>query len=131
MNGELFTEYLRHLRERVPMENRLFLICDVHASHRTPAVKELADELNIELIYIPPGATDLLQPLDRKVFGALKSEARRLFRLLAAKNPELKLCKKNTTQTMCDAWNALSAATIASAWEIYSGEEKWEEMEEE
>jgi hypothetical protein len=52
----------------------------MHVSHRTNNVKQLAQFLDIELHYISGGATDKLQPLDRTIFGALKSRARRLFR---------------------------------------------------
>jgi hypothetical protein len=126
MNGDIFCDYLRHLREQTSIENRLFLICDVHASHRTPAVKALAEELNIQLIYIPAGATDELQPLDLKVFGSLKSEARRLFRQLAADNPDLKLNRQNGSEMMFAAWEALNEDTLEAAWALYRDEEEWD-----
>jgi hypothetical protein len=80
MSHQIFGDDLPHLRAQMPNGDRILLVCDVPASHRTQNVKELAAELNIELFYIPSGATDTLRPLDRKIFGAPKSEARRLFR---------------------------------------------------
>ena len=41
--------------------------------------KEKARALDIELVFVPPGCTDIVQPLDIKVFGALKSYARMLW----------------------------------------------------
>jgi hypothetical protein len=102
------------------------LILDVHPSHRTEEVKREARSLNIQLIYVPPGATDDMQPLDRKVFGALKSEARRLFRQSAADNPALKICRKQAAQTMLQAWALLTDDTLEAAWDIYETGDPWQ-----
>jgi hypothetical protein len=126
MKGDIFCEYLRHLREYESSPRRLFLILDVHPSHRTEKVKMEAQRLNIQLIYVPPGATDEMQPLDRKVFGALKSEARRLFRQAAADNPTLKISRRNAAIFMCEAWAQLGDATLLAAWNIYQADEVWE-----
>jgi hypothetical protein len=99
MKGDVFCEYLRHVREYEPSGRRLVLILDAHPSHCTGSVKREARSLNIRLIYIPPGATDEMQPLDRKVFGALKSEARRLFRQSAAENPASENLQKEGGRT--------------------------------
>jgi hypothetical protein len=40
------------------------LICDLYSSHRAASVKRLAQDLIIEIHYIPAGATDVFQPLD-------------------------------------------------------------------
>ena len=48
--------------------------------HRDAEIKVLANELNIQLHFIPAGMTEKLEPLDRNCFGALKVTARRLFR---------------------------------------------------
>jgi hypothetical protein len=128
MNHQIFGDYLRHLRAQMPNGDHIFLVCDVHASHRIQDVKELAAELNIELLDIPPGATDTLQPLDRKVFGVLKSETRRLFRQHASGNPELKRRKSDAVQDVLEAWNGLSDAILHSAWLLYEedGADDWE-----
>jgi archaellum biogenesis protein FlaJ (TadC family) len=54
---------------------------DSYSVHRTDEDKEYARSLGIILLCVPPGMTDALQPLDRSVFGAVKQEARRLWRL--------------------------------------------------
>jgi hypothetical protein len=110
MRGNIFCQYLDHLREQEPSGNRLFLVLDVHPSHRTQAVKTLSRQHNIKLIFVPRGATDDLQPLGRKVFGALKGDARRLFRQSASGNPELKINRRHAAQTICQAWANLSVA---------------------
>jgi hypothetical protein len=39
-------------------------------------VKERAQELGIELVFIPAGMTSEYQPLDHRIFGSLKARTR-------------------------------------------------------
>jgi hypothetical protein len=87
----------------------------------------LAAELNIELVYIPPGATDKRQPLDRMVCGALKSEARRLFRWHASRNPKLNRHKQDAVRDMIEAWEGFSDATLNAVWQLYREDDDWGE----
>ena len=80
VNEEAFSFYLMKLREHVGHDETLHLIMDLYPAHMKPEIKELAVSLNIKLYIIPAGATDLYQPLDRRVFGAMKAKARRLFK---------------------------------------------------
>jgi hypothetical protein len=127
MKSHLFCDYLRHIRSERPGDQQIYLICDLHASHRTPEVKKIAGDLHITLLHIPVGATDELQPLDTVVFGVLKSVARHLFRIRIADNPGLKRSKRDAITDMIAAWNALSTETLEAAWNLYQNEEEWEE----
>jgi hypothetical protein len=89
-------------------------------------VKFIARSLNIGLHDIAAGMTDAMQPLDRSVFGALKTHARRLFRRRVRDNPMLHCTKLDTAQEMVSAWELVSATTLAVGWEIYEGE-SWED----
>jgi hypothetical protein len=129
MNGDIFCEYLQRIRDQVPNGEQIFLICDIHASHRASCVKSLAATLNITLLYIPAGRTDQLQPLDRVVFGALKSEARRLFRRRTSHDPELKRSKRDAIADLVAAWDMLTPATLEAAWQLYENEDEWAEIE--
>ena len=55
---------------------QIFLICDSDAVHHSPIAKEVAECLHIELVQIPKGDTDELQPLDRRILRALKARGR-------------------------------------------------------
>ena len=66
-------EYLDKVADKV--KGPCCLIMDTCAAHRMESVKEKARALDIELVFVPPSCTDLVQPLDIKVFGALKSYA--------------------------------------------------------
>jgi hypothetical protein len=53
---------------------------DTYSAHRSAEVREMARLWGIDLVFIPPGCTDQLQPLDRRVFGVLKAYARQIWR---------------------------------------------------
>ena len=112
--SESFQLYLMHLRELF-FDDPLDLILDVHSSHRTEAVKTLAQSLGISLHYIPAGATDALQPLDRRVFGALKSSARRLFR----ERKEVDRTLAVVCEDLRIAWENLGSDVLEEAWDCY------------
>jgi hypothetical protein len=82
--------------------------------------------LNIEIHYVPAGATDLLQPLDRLVFGILKSPARRLFRARVSDDPFHRRTKEEACEDMMDAWGQISAGALKASRERYE-EETWSE----
>jgi hypothetical protein len=106
---------------------RISLICDLHALHLTTDIEQFAARLDIELRYIQPGAIDQLQPLDRMVFGALKSASRRLFRRSGSANPELKHRQRDAVRDMIEAWERLSEATLTEAWDRYEDDDVWGE----
>ena len=118
-----FIQYLEHLAEHFDYKE-IHLILDVYAAHKTEAVKEAANALNIKLHFIPPGCTDLLQPLDVKVFGALKSTARRLFRERYSGVKAPKVTSKDAVQNLIKAWEGLSMHIGEAAWDIYKEEEE-------
>jgi hypothetical protein len=71
MTVDAMLEWMRFLRRLPEFQHGRFihLILDGYATHRCEAVRMLAAELRIVLHFIPPGLTDLLQPLDRSGFG--------------------------------------------------------------
>jgi hypothetical protein len=76
MTVEAMLEWLKFLRNLPEFRHgrAIHLILDGYATHPCEAVWALAARLSIVLHLIPPGLTDLLQPLDRSVFGTLKAE---------------------------------------------------------
>lgn len=116
-----FQEYLMHIRE-LYFDKTVHLVLDLHSSHRTDAVKQLAESLNIKLWFIPPGCTDICQPLDRRCFGALKATARKLWRQQAARDPDRKMTKRDAVANLICAWEHLSTFVIEDAWDFESVE---------
>ncbi|EAX70266.1 hypothetical protein TVAG_526520, partial [Trichomonas vaginalis G3] len=66
---EVFQEYLRWLRKYYNdryrenpsyiQNDRIYLFLDTYSSHRNAETKKLAKDLNITLVFIPVGCTDL------------------------------------------------------------------------
>jgi hypothetical protein len=126
MTSDTFGEYLRLLRTHVPTDRTIHLVLDMHSSHRTQAVKDLAASLNIGLHFIPAGLTEALQPLDRTIFGALKNHMRRLFRCQVCDNPWIRRPKHDAAHDMIAAWEMISTETLAAGWDFYENE-WWED----
>lgn len=76
MTTECFLNYLDFIRQQFPQNKTIHLILDNYSSHKSKRSVQKAQELNINLIFIPDGYTNLLQPLDIAVFSAFKSIAR-------------------------------------------------------
>ena len=96
---------------------RCALIIDRYTAHRTENVLNKARSLGIRLVFIPTSATDKYQPLDRRVFGALKSMGADVvddfvFRTNSAPT------KAESADFFVSCWYNLSRRTIASAWDL-------------
>jgi len=69
------------IRDCIPSEegknNKIYLFVDSFPAHFTNM--EFAESLDIEIIKIPEGTTDECQPLDCRIFGAIKSQARSFY----------------------------------------------------
>lgn len=115
---ETFVQYIQHIGEYFNNQE-VHLLLDVYTAHRTDTVKETAHSYNIHLHFIPPGCTDLVQPLDVKVFGALKSKARALFRERYNGVMCPRVTSRDAVQNLIKAWEGISTYIIEEAWEVY------------
>ncbi len=136
---ESFIRYMEFLiKELNPGDKPIYLLLDMHPSHRHKAVKDFAIQKNIKLRYIPPGCTDILQPLDIKIFGILKKKARVKFNAPNEKNENI---KQRATYILVSTWEEIAKDNIKQAWKKFrddfiqtrslSEEEANEEEEEE
>ncbi|XP_063837138.1 uncharacterized protein LOC135086264 [Ostrinia nubilalis] len=75
MNAVTFLQYLKHFQKHVrsSKENPSLIIFDNHESHISIDSVKYAKEHGIHLLTIPPHTSQKLQPLDRILFGTLKS----------------------------------------------------------
>ena len=119
---DTFIQYLNHVSEYFNNEP-VHMILDVYAAHRTDTVKQIAEALNIKLYFIPPGCTDLVQPLDVKVFGALKGTVKFYFRLRYQGVACQKVTSKDAVANLIRAWENLSHSLTEAAWHVYNEEE--------
>ena len=118
--GETFRMFLMSLRERFPDDDPVWLVIDCYSAHREKHTIQLAESLNINLVFIPAGFTDELQPLDRSIFGVLKSYLRRMWRDRFIENPETRFNRALAVELLIPAWERVSTALIAQSWAIYS-----------
>lgn len=122
---DVMLKYLEVLRAQFPADNqgvepRIHLILDMYAAHRMEDIRAAAEDLNIELHFIPPGMTDEFQPLDRRVFGCLKASGKAAFRKLYRTNPEQKFTTQSAVECLVKAWGNLSDKVLTEAWDIYT-----------
>ena len=128
--AECFIRYLHWLRlelnERYKSDpgyskdTKLDIILDLYAAHRGEEIKKAADSLNFNLYYIPPSLTDVFQPLDRYVFGSLKSMARARYYELYARDPTKHFTINDACKILIECWSEISEATRNKAWQPYS-----------
>ena len=91
------------------------LILDQYPSHMTEAVLSEANKLRIKLIFIPKSATDVYQPLDRRVFGTLKSMASAIFADDVFYHGTA-YTKPQAADLFMRCWKRMGRNVITSAW---------------
>jgi hypothetical protein len=119
--------YLKKLRENVFPEGQLCVFLHTHAAHRSAAVKATAEQFGIDLMFIPPGCIDRLQPLDHRVFGVLKAFSRQQWRMQYHETTGGKTTREKIAPNLVKAWDRITQEVIESAWDIYEAD--WGEDE--
>jgi hypothetical protein len=114
---ELYKSYLRWLSAGIRGEPCL-LVADMYQAHRTQGVKDLARELGIELLFVPAGATGECQPLDRRIFGELKSLARSEFVRQWSRTASRETAYSDAVTILEYCWSNINAENIRRAWQI-------------
>ncbi len=114
---ETFKLYLLGIRDFYNFqEETLHIILDGFKVHISEEIIEFAESNNFKLYFIPHGYTDQLQPLDIKLFGILKSYARRLFLERYRNDPYRKRNKIDACQDLVCAWEKLDIETIKESF---------------
>ena len=110
-----------HMNEHHSASDKtIHLLLDVYRAHTCQSVKDLAGSLKIHLHFIPAGYTPTLQPLDRRIFGALKAKARGYWYQHYSLTPGVKHTKKSAVRTLLSCWSNMSPELIKSAWSVYN-----------
>jgi transposase len=68
-------EYFAFLLKELFQEGPRVVMLHTYAARSSNQVQQIAQVWQIKLVFIPPGCTDKLQPLDRPVFGVAKASA--------------------------------------------------------
>ena len=80
-------------------------------------MKEWAKNEEIGLLYIPAGQTNEWQPLDRRVFGSLKSRAMKLLneKMIESSLDNCNMC--DAVEILLKAWEEIDEDEVRNAWE--------------
>jgi hypothetical protein len=124
---DVMCRYLQLLREHLYPTGPLVILLDTYAAHRAAVTREAAARLQIELVFIPPGCTDRLQPLDRRIFGVLKAHAREIWRAYYHKTQGAKTTRSMMAENLLVSWERITPDIVVSAWDIF--QEGWEVQE--
>jgi hypothetical protein len=91
------------------------ILMDRYASHVSQTTIENAAKHNIRLVFIPTSGTERFQPLDRRVFGALKSMGFSCFSDIVW-NIDRGLTKAAAADLFVICWEKMPSNLITSAW---------------
>ena len=117
MDSQIFEEWVRKLDRRFGVEKRkIALIIDNCPAH--PTIKGL---VNIQLIFLPPNTTSVLQRMDQGVIRSLKAHyrgkvVRKLCRSIEKKEPMPKISILEAMKILADSWNAVSMPTVVNCF---------------
>jgi hypothetical protein len=114
-----FHKYLAWLRGNYQDQGPIRLVLDCYSVHRSAETRTFAASLGSTLHSIPPGGMDELQPLDRSVFGALKSMCHRLFQWFCDGMQGERIRIVDVVQFLGEAWDQLEIKVIQVGWWIY------------
>ena len=87
MDQDLFGYWLNCFLKYAPPIRSLLLVLDGHSSHYCPSMIRQAAEHKVILFTLPPNTTHLTQPLDKGIFGPLKTEWRKVCHDYIVENP--------------------------------------------
>jgi DDE superfamily endonuclease/helix-turn-helix, Psq domain/Tc5 transposase DNA-binding domain len=100
-----------------PSEARL-LVLDGHGSHETIEFMWECFAHNIQLLFLPPHTSHVLQPLDLAVFSSLKTSYRKQVGFLSLLTDSTPIGKRNFLRCYYKArLDALTARNIRSGWQ--------------
>jgi hypothetical protein len=70
------------------------------------------------MIFVPKGGTAVSQPLDRRIYGAMKAKARAKFDRRLADDDVGPLNKEAAPNLALECWNELTSENVIDAWSI-------------
>ena len=117
MNSDIFEEWVRKLDRKFRADDRnIALIIDNCPAH--PSISNLT---NIQLVFLPPNTTSILQPMDQGFISSLKAHCRGrvaplLCRALEKKEPCPKISILQPMKILPDSWEAVSKETIINCF---------------
>lgn len=90
------------------------ILWDLYAGHRDRKVQKNSP---VHLEWIPGGLTDQYQPLDRRIFGSLKSRARARMDAWLRTHSMTEMDCIVPIRILLDAWDSITEAEVKGAWD--------------
>ena len=117
MNSEIFEEWVPKLDRKFRADDRkIALIIDNCPAH--PSISNLT---NVQIVFLPPNTTSILQPMDQGVIRSLKAHyqgrvVRLLCRALEKKEPCPKISILQSMKILADSWEVVTKETIINCF---------------
>lgn len=121
MNSEVFAKVLEHFVKKTnsTKENPTLLIMDNHESHLSISNLECAKNNGIVILTLPPHTSNKTQPLDRSVYGPLKTYFNDEANSWMMRNPGQTITIYQMGQLIGNAWlKAASPGNIISGFRV-------------
>jgi hypothetical protein len=94
------------------------LIMDKYSIHTDDIIRKTADNLNIELVYVPTGKTSTNQPLDVGINGPVKSIGKSISNNIFIKDPFAEYTLENSINSLIQATKKIKKETIINCFNI-------------
>jgi hypothetical protein len=118
-DGKPVSNYIERLHCDIA-QRYLALILDVSPTHRTDLVFQTATANDVELLFVPTGATGIFQPMDRRIFGELKGCARGEFGRRRWLNGRTDIGYDESVAVLARCWDAIPGKNVRKVWNIAS-----------
>lgn len=114
MTSELFSKELRSWDATLRKKNRKILVL----VDNCPAHCKIENLTNINLMFLPPNVTSVLQPMDQGIIRSFKCHFRKLLILKFIEHSENKnkISVLQAIRFMAEAWNAVTEETIKNCF---------------
>ncbi|OHS92718.1 hypothetical protein TRFO_40949 [Tritrichomonas foetus] len=131
-SSEVMKKYLKWL-SKMNNGNSIYLLFDLHASHRNNETKFHAQYNDVNLSYIPAGQTGFCQPLDKRIFGNLKKKSQKEFELLLLDKEFSEVDLIDALVILLKTWKNIPKKSIIGSWShlIADSSEEYEYQQEE
>jgi len=115
IDGNVFLKWLKHfvLHVKPSTENKVILVVDGHATHKSLAAVEYARDNSVIMISLPPHSTHHMQPLDKTIFGPLKTAYNAACDKWMVSHPGRRITTYDQAELFCEAY--LKTATMRNA----------------
>ncbi|XP_019852802.1 PREDICTED: uncharacterized protein LOC109582507 isoform X4 [Amphimedon queenslandica] len=118
MDSEIFLNwFLHHFLLHAPSVRPLLLLLDGHSTHYNPSFIQRAAEEKVIVFCFPPNTTHLTQPLDKGIFGPLKTYWNQECLRFMSENPGRIVTEYDFNPLFSKAWyKAMSISNIMAAF---------------